>query len=234
MKAAKIIIIFMLIMFGISSLSIAGNSGMRITLPDGTIIPLDGLNSDEVKQMSEFTEKVAKARAKAETNKAMENASQIATDAIANPEKIEVWRKLITGTIKDVCNDLNVTVNEFIKTPVGMGAAGLIVYKVAGKDLLERVLRVILIIPFWFIIMGILFYLRKKYLSTIIVYKEKVETTTPDSKEVVTKYSDPELMLSYPWYDKYNDFQSESRSIFAGVLILIGIIVTIASLYILI
>lgn len=207
----------------------ASNNGMKITMPDGSTVPLDGLDTNEIRQMSELAEKVAKNKARAATSAASEKASQVATDMIANPEKLDIWRKLITGTIKDICTDLNVTVNDFIKTPVGVGAAGLIIYKVAGKDLLERIFRVMFIIPFWFIVMGILFYLRKKYLSVTTIYKKKKEVFDEATKKTVTEYTEPKLVTAYPWYTQYENGTSESRTTFAVILFLGGVVTTIAS-----
>lgn len=55
----------------------------------------------------------------------------------ANADALEKYGQVVAKTIKEVCNTLNVEVNEFIKTPVGMIVGGLIFYKVAGEDLME-------------------------------------------------------------------------------------------------
>ena len=48
--------------------------------------------------------------------------------------KAEVVVTSVTSVIKTVAKDLNVAVNDFIKTPVGIITTGVIVYKFVGKD----------------------------------------------------------------------------------------------------
>jgi len=77
----------------------------------------------------------------------------------ADPGKIKAWSTLFTTTIKDVCQTLNVEVNAFISTPVGMLTAGLIAYKVLGEDLRG----IIFGLGAWFAVVPILFYVFAKY-----------------------------------------------------------------------
>ena len=216
------VIIIAATLFSCATLSHAGNQGMRLTLPDGSTVPLDGLGTEEIRKMAEMAEKVVRAKTR-------ETTSTVATDMMDNPEKLDVWRKLITGTIKDICTDLNVTVNDFIKTPVGTITAALIIYKVAGKELLERIFRVVFITSFWSIMMGILFYLRKKYFSVITIYEKKKEIYDEVAKKFTTRFTVPKLVTSYPWYSKNINGHSESRTVFAVILVITGLVTTITS-----
>lgn len=56
--------------------------------------------------------------------------------------------KAFSETIKDVCQTLNVEVNQFIKSDVGKLTAIIIVYKMVGKD----VIRIGIILLFMFIV----------------------------------------------------------------------------------
>lgn len=121
---------------------------VNVVLDDGTTINLDGLTDTERTNMIKYIEKVNKAKQSTLGDSATEAFLETAKD----PVKLNEWRKLITGTLKDIANDLNVSVNEFVKTPVGLGAAALLFYKVAGRDIMATAFGVIFAIPFWFMI----------------------------------------------------------------------------------
>lgn len=61
--------------------------------------------------------------------------------------------KAFSETIKDVCQTLNVEVNQFIKSDVGKLTAAIIVYKMVGKD----VIRIGVILMFMFILTLMIF-----------------------------------------------------------------------------
>jgi len=168
--------------------------GVTVKLPDGQEIPVGNLSNQERYDLMKLLNKVSgdrKITEAAATRKAVEIAS--------NPEKLDAWRKVITGTIKDVCNDLNVTVNEFIKTPVGMGTAALIIYKVAGKDVLSKAVSVIIMIPFWLFSIVVILYLRHRYFGSSVVYHRKTEIGTGKFGKAIYEYSEPEREINYPW-----------------------------------
>ncbi len=210
-----IVSIAMLLMVG---QSFAGTQGMKLTLPDGSVVPVDGLNADEIKSMTDMMNKVIKVKAKAPET--AEKVSQMATDMLSNPERLDAWRKTITGTIKDICNDLNVSVNDFIKTPVGNGVVVYLAYNLIGKDVLAVTARVLFLVPFWCIIICILFYLQRKYLSVTTVYDKKEEIVTENGK-TKTLYSHPEREITFPWGS------NDARIAFACVLFGVGIISTV-------
>jgi len=186
----------------------------EVTLPNGQVLNTDKLNDTDILNAIKLAKKSM-------------DGSQSVTDIVkdVNPENLEAWSKLITGTIKNVCNDLNVTVNDFVKTPVGIGVAALIAYKIAGKDLLDNALDIIIMVPLWFLTTGIILYLGWYFFSNITVYdKIYFDDKGKKVKEEVKRIS------RYSWEPKNRD--DDSKSFFAGVLIAIEIVITILSLLI--
>jgi len=56
---------------------------------------------------------------------------------------MEQWQKLgdaFSVTIKNICRTLNVEVNNFLKSDVGILVASVVVYKMIGKDILTIVI----------------------------------------------------------------------------------------------
>ena len=143
-----IITMFITIVGGIFT-TLSAEEGVSIKLGD-KLIPLSALNTNEQNAMIKSLKKINAAEVKKNTV-----ANSIMDNIPTTTEGLNDWRKLITGTIKDVCVDLNITANEFVKTPVGMGIAGLIIYKIAGKDFLSKVIDMIIIIPIWLFIIGV-------------------------------------------------------------------------------
>ena len=129
------------------------------------------------------------------------------------PDAINSWRQLITGTIKDIWNDLNVSVNEFIKTPAGIGISALILYKVAGKEILftiiQKVYEIIFILPFWFFSMIVIFYAYKKMFTQILVYKKITIKEDENGKKYEIK-ENPERQSIY-------DFRTTDSRIVATI-----------------
>jgi len=214
MKHVKIILVALLAIL-LYVPAFAGTQGMKLTMPDGSIIPIDGLSDDEIKNVTYLMGKVSKSK----IPEATEKVSQIATDMLINPEKLDAWRKTITGTIKDICNDLNVSVNDFIKTPVGNGVVIYLAYSMIGKDVLKVTAKVLFMVPFWIITMCILFYLQRKYLSVITYYSEKKEVIGESGKTEII-HSEPKREISYPWNT------NDARTTFAAVLFGTGIVTT--------
>lgn len=193
-----------------------------VTLPNGQQIPLDGLSSNDKQNMMSYIDKISKAQKAAKVAKevskvAKEGILSDITNVAKDPQALNEWRKLITGTIKDIANDLNVTVNEFIKTPAGMAVAGLIIYKVAGKEVLSQVFDIVLIIPFWIICMSILWLLQRKYFGTKLVF----ETTTDLENKIKTERN-PERVPNYDFYSR--DSRSGAAWAIYGNMVLISFI----------
>lgn len=106
-------------------------------------------------------------------------------------DMVEKWTGIANGIaaiIKSTAGELNIAVNEFVKTPVGMMVAGSIIFTVAGDEILSLVIG----IPFSFIWMWICFRVARKV--KVAEYKTfdrdffgmKWQTTKP----VLNTYSD--------------------------------------------
>jgi hypothetical protein len=113
-----------------------------------------------------------------EKMKAMKNST---TDKLINidPEKAEKWANIISGTIKTICNDLSITVNEFIKTPVGKVTLFLIVYKVIGED----IKRVVFACLGWVVSMTVILLLMRKFHMS-----ERIKVLDNDKNVTSVKY----------------------------------------------
>ena len=187
-----------------------------VTLPNGQQIPLDGLSSGEKQSMMSYIDKISKAQKAAKSAKEEGILSGLGNVA-KDPKALNEWRILITGTIKDIANDLNVTVNEFIKTPVGMGVAALSLYKVAGKDVLSQALDIILIIPFWILSMSILGLLQQKYFGGKLIFETETDL---ENKKTIKK--NPQRIENY-------DFESDDARLGAawaiyGIMIIVSFV----------
>lgn len=134
-----------------------------------------------------------------------------------NLNKISKIAKTAGQTVKEVAKELNVAVNEFIKTPVGMLTAGLAVWYVAG-DTISGVLD-----GLWDIIVGIIVLIA----ATLGGNYSRKFLTKKETETVVV----PGL---FGWYSKTKSIQShftwdELNSDTAGILIFIWFIQIIAT-----
>lgn len=231
-KRTFVITITLLVTIGLLSLIFAAYaSAVTIKLHDGTEISLDGLNDTEKANMIRYVEKM--------NTKAGNTLTQSATDVLMSgakdPAKLNEWRQLITGTIKDIANDLNVSVNDFVKTPVGLGVAALIFYKVAGKDMMATIFDVMFAIPFWCMIMIVCALTARAFLGhkteimtitstpnllTDSKLKEDVQEVVVGNEEV--KIEQPIRVCRYKWYS------NDARNTFGCFMVGIPIVVTIA------
>lgn len=223
----KILSILVLIIFLLPSFA----NAVTVTLDDGTAINLEGLTDTEKTNMIKYMDKLNAAKKTTLGASATEALLETAKD----PVKLNEWRKLITGTLKDIANDLNVSVNEFVKTPVGLGAAALLFYKVAGKDIMATAFSVIFAIPFWFMIIITCAFAAKYFLghkTEIMTITAKANSLTDDGlrvevREVVkgteeVKIEKPIRVCRYDWSSK------DSRTAFGSFMLGIPIVVTIA------
>ena len=223
----KSVIILFLIVFFIPCISQAAN----LTMDDGTVINLDSLTDTERTNIIKYMDKINKAK---ETTLG-DTATDVLLASAKDPAKLNEWRMLITGTIKDIANDLNVSVNEFVKTPVGLGVAALIFYKVAGKDFLHTLFQVAFAIPFWFAIiiccaLTARYFLGHKTEMMKITCKANSLTDTElrkDVKEVAkgTEEVEIERPIRVPRYKWKSD---DARSAMGAFMLGIPIVVTIA------
>ena len=217
-KATKVIFLITCILITAAT-AFADTGKYGVVLPNGSFIPLDGLDTDG--QM-----KVIANLGKISTNQ-IEKAEAESAKLDMVPEELDKWRELITKTIRDIASDLNVAVNEFVKTPAGIGVTCLIVYKVA-KDGINRVVETIfdlmVAIPIWITVLCILFKIRSKYLADTTIYTKKEETIVNGKSTVV--YTDPERVAVY-------DFEDDENKFLIGLLLVIsGVVITAVTLLI--
>jgi len=188
-----------------------------ITLPNGQELNIDDLSDYEITQAINTAKKSIKA-----------SASALGIIKGANPQELEAWAKLITGTIKTICEDLSITVNDFVKTPVGIGVAALITYKVMGKDILENALDLIIMIPLWFFMTGIILFLGWYFYSTKTYYnKIYFDDKGKQVKEGLVKET------RFPWAkEECKKGEVSSQTILAIVLIASQVAGTVLTLLI--
>lgn len=97
---------------------------------------------------------------------------------IQNAEKWQQLGDAFSATIANICKTLNVEVNNFLKTDVGLLVAGVIVYKMIGKDILRIFIYTAVAMTFTLVFGLSLFVFHKK---------KKVVKTSTDSDKNVTK-----------------------------------------------
>ena len=199
--------------------AVSNSHAATITLPDGQVMNVDNLSPQDVTKAIQIS------------LKSMED-SATNTTAVFNavkgidPKDLEAWGKLVSGTIKTICDDLSITVNDFVKTPVGMGVAALIAYQIMGEELLSNLLDVVVMIPLWSIMTGITLFLGWYFYSGKTVY----ETIVVDEKGKTEK-SDPKRVCRYPW-KSINDKDIPMKVVFGIALIAAQVLGTIITLII--
>lgn len=162
-----------------------------MTLPNGTTLNIDNLSDQEIMQAVKVAKKsIGMEDAVNKTKNAMDFVAGI------NPDELDKWRKLITGTIKDICDDLSIGVNEFVKTRVGLGVAALIIYKVAGKDLLNDALDIVIMIPLWCFLTGVSLFFTWYFYSMKTLYEKEYD------KDGKIKCKTPQRIPRYMWESK--------------------------------
>lgn len=195
------------------SLLLAGNvHATSITLPNGQVLKIDNLTDEEVKKAISLSRKSINKQAATDM---INNVSKL------NPNELDQWRKLITGTIKDICNDLNIAVNDFVKTPVGAGIAALIVYKIAGQDFISHSIRFIIMIPLWFMVSSVCLYLSWYFTSIKTVYKNDYDSSGK------LKSKSPIRIARFDWDDRSYD-----KSTFFWTMFITWVIITALTLLI--
>jgi len=75
------------------------------------------------------------------------------------------WQEIgiaFSETIKQVCQTLNVEVNQFIKSDVGKLTAGIIIYRMVGKDLLRILIISLFMLGLTFFIFSSIYFVHGK------------------------------------------------------------------------
>lgn len=147
-----------------------------------------------------------------------------AVEKLANPETVSKYKELaqaISQTILEVCKTLNVEVNEFVKTPVGKITMTLIVWKVAGREVLTYLLRYGVGIPIFIFLYCALFWSFRAFHMTRVYKKRRWPwSNLPDTEP---------LVVAYKW-----DNNKEAKTASAIVHVAIFVLLTITALSILI
>jgi hypothetical protein len=202
----KIFLIILIIGIALfCSLSVS-HAQQMMTLPNGQELDVSNLNNQEILDAI----KIAKKSIPASQSTVAEMVKGVKLS------DLNEWRMLITGTIKDVCNDLSITVNEFVKTPVGLGIAALIIYKVAGKDIMANAFDVIFAIPLWVTFTFINCILILYFFKPVTVYTKITETA---DKKIIKE--GPERSTRYPFKS------SDARNCLGGYIMISQILITI-------
>ena len=140
------------------------------------------------------------------------------------PLEIKTWANAITETIKDVCHNLNVEVNEFIRTPAGMLITGLIVYRVIGKDLLIGVKDIVFTIIGWTVCLLIIYlFVARKFL---LPRKIKTEKTYEDKVKGKVKE------VTYAFVQPYDFISKDSKTAAYAITVIISVILTFVAMVI--
>lgn len=139
-----------------------------------------------------------------------------------DPASVKEWTSAITSAIKDLCHDLNVEVNEFIKTPVGMIVAGTIIYNVVGKNVLEGMKQIIFGVLGWIVGMAcVYFIIVKKFLM-----KRKVK--------YIDVYIDPKLgevkRIGYQLIEPFTFRSNDARMFLGATTVVISAILTLVAM----
>jgi hypothetical protein len=121
-----------------------------------------------------------------------------------NPTDIKAWVTAVSEGIKDVCHNLNIEVNDFIKTPAGLIVTGSIVYKVIGKDLLIGFKDAFFGIVGWIISMAILYFLARKFVIPRKINVTKEYMATVNGKQTSIKEKTYQFVAPYELNDGLN------------------------------
>jgi hypothetical protein len=186
-------------------------AGKFVTLPDGNQIDVSKLSQQELYDLVKISSKASDATKKSVTDLVMG----------IDPEELDKWRVLFTRTVKDICTDFSISVNEFIKTPVGMGVSALIIYNIAGEDILDGIsdlVDVILCVPFWLLFTAINGFLAFYFYGAKTVY----DIVKEDGKTIKTN---GRKIPRYPWKQRNND-EVLPKDVFGWYLVLSEILVT--------
>lgn len=207
---------FLIFVMLITLLALAGaffvaeaNAQQNITLPNGQTIDVSKLSNQEIYNAIDIAKKSMPEK----------------TDGVGDfvkgidPNDLDAWRRVVTGTIKDICNDLSITVNDFVKTPVGAGIAVIVFYKFMGKDLLDNALDILIVVPGWFILTGIILFLGWYFYHSKTLYEYR-ENANGKIEKV-----NPKRVTAYPWEEKTD------KSGLAISLIVCEILMTIIALF---
>lgn len=133
---------------------------------------IHGLSSEAKQQMIVTCEETKLAQV---ANKVTREVASLPTIDKEYLTEISDIAKIVGQTVKEVSAELNIAVNEFVKTPVGMLTAGLAVWYVTG-DGITAMLKKIWNIPGGILLFFISLYCYKKATAKIFEKKAEIQT----------------------------------------------------------
>ena len=185
-----------IIVFFICSLLLAGPAMATIAYAEDakSDIIVDGIDLSELSSQArnEIIRMKAKAaeKAKEEAEKAIvETAKEnsiVETIKNTDPNKFKEWATGAAAGVRVFCTEIGVSINEFIKTPAGLGICAIILYKYGGSDLIDKIVRLTIRISlFTFNCLVLIFgfrymYGNKKNIKIVGSGKEAVKTVTKE------------------------------------------------------
>lgn len=139
-----------------------------------------------------------------------------ATEAF-DPAAITAWAEAVGSVVTEMAGALNVTVNEFLNTPAGLGIAGIIIWKAGGPYLVETILDLAVGSAAWciFSIIFIWVFHRLFFARNKITHKAQ-DGTMETSYEPRTS-----------WKDKHGSYDSGDK---LGTMIVIAVMYLIISI----
>lgn len=126
----KIILVLMVLLLS-SNVFAQNNNDTHVT------VDLQSLNSDTRNSVLSAIEK--------EKNK------NIPTPPIVNPEKIQSWANIgkeLGSAVSQMCKEINMGVNDFVKTPVGIITTCVLIWKLIGQNIINVVVGLVLLFIF--------------------------------------------------------------------------------------
>jgi hypothetical protein len=199
------------------------SQAVEVTLPGGGTVDITGLSSSERSNFVDYMAKIQRAQA-SDSEIATTVAEKIVDNMPTTAADLQAWSTTITDTLKTMCTDLGVGVNEFVKTPVGIGVSGLVIYKLAGKELLSDALDIVLMLPIWLFFTSVILFTSWYMLSHKTVYKtiENVENMGEGKNKKTTKI--PETRRRYDWNSR------DARCFFGVFMLILEVALSIVAL----
>lgn len=119
-----------------------------------------------------------------------ETVSKASTIDVDDVERYTEIGRAIALSLKEVCTVLSVEVNSFVTTPVGKITTALIIYRVAGKDIIRSViLAFFAMFLYTTILTSFIYFFKTKKTIAKITKDEGKEKVTEETIEYVPRYN---------------------------------------------
>lgn len=102
----------------------------------------------------ELDDKTAKAQQAAQTAKEAAGSAKEIVEVVktTDPKQVKEWVREVGNVVGEVCKALNVSVNEFIKSPAGIMVAGVVMWKVGGPYVVNTLIDIFFGTTAWFVL----------------------------------------------------------------------------------